>query len=148
MEDCMFWLSYCNNCTFIINLHYIYLQTVLGSFCVGKSALTIGFVSDNFFDEYDPIIQDNYTKSANIDAVPSVLDILDTAGQQRFSLTLDLEKLLKQQHGFIIVYSIDADDTFGDFQSIFWASAKHNINVVECFYEIVRICMKKWIILI
>jgi len=58
---------------------------VLGSGAVGKSALTIRLVTDNFLDEYDPTIEDSYRKQAVIDNKVALLDILDTAGQDEFS---------------------------------------------------------------
>lgn len=58
---------------------------MLGSGAVGKSALTIRLVTDNFLDEYDPTIEDSYRKQAVIDNTIALLDILDTAGQDEFS---------------------------------------------------------------
>mmetsp|Transcript_38734 Transcript_38734/g.62980 ORF Transcript_38734/g.62980 Transcript_38734/m.62980 type:complete len:80 (+) Transcript_38734:121-360(+) len=62
-----------------------YKLAVLGSGAVGKSALTIRLVTDNFLDEYDPTIEDSYRKQAVIDNKVALLDILDTAGQDEFS---------------------------------------------------------------
>jgi len=63
----------------------IFVLKVLGSGAVGKSALTIRLVTDNFLDEYDPTIEDSYRKQAVIDNKVALLDILDTAGQDEFS---------------------------------------------------------------
>ena len=41
-----------------------YKLVVLGSGGVGKSALTIRFVTDNFLDEYDPTIEDRCVSSS------------------------------------------------------------------------------------
>ena len=38
---------------------------VLGSGGVGKSALTIRLITDNFLEEYDPTIEDSYRKQAS-----------------------------------------------------------------------------------
>nr|CAD7257894.1 unnamed protein product [Timema shepardi] len=38
-----------------------------------------------FVTDYDPTIEDSYTKQCVIDDVPAKLDILDTAGQEEFS---------------------------------------------------------------
>ena len=54
---------------------------VLGDGGVGKSALTIQFISNYFVEEYDPNIEDCYRKQAVIDGEVCRLDILDTAGQ-------------------------------------------------------------------
>ena len=56
---------------------------MVGSGGVGKSALTIQFISNYFVEEYDPNIEDCYRKQAVIDGEVCRLDILDTAGQVR-----------------------------------------------------------------
>lgn len=54
---------------------------VLGSGGVGKSALTVQFVSGCFMEKYDPTIEDFYRKEIEVDNSPCVLEILDTAGE-------------------------------------------------------------------
>lgn len=54
---------------------------VLGSGGVGKSALTVQFVSGCFMEKYDPTIEDFYRKEIEVDNSPCVLEILDTAGK-------------------------------------------------------------------
>lgn len=66
-----------------------YKMVVLGSGAVGKSALTIRLVTQNFLEEYDPTIEDNYNKTINVDSIPAHLDILDTAGQDEYSQMQD-----------------------------------------------------------
>ena len=63
-----------------------YKMIVLGDGGVGKSALTIQFISNYFVEEYDPNIEDCYRKQAVIDGEVCRLDILDTAGQVRGSI--------------------------------------------------------------
>ena len=46
---------------------------MLGGGGVGKSALTIRLVTDNFLDEYDPTIEDSYRKNVMIDDTVSFL---------------------------------------------------------------------------
>lgn len=62
---------------------------MLGGGGVGKSALTIRLVTDNFLDEYDPTIEDSYRKTCMIDQEMAMLEILDTAGQEEFSSMQD-----------------------------------------------------------
>lgn len=82
---------------------------VLGSGGVGKSALTIRLVTDNFLEDYDPTIgtstaeeeagaarltrvwrtEDSYRKQTTIDGTPALLDILDTAGQEEYTSMQD-----------------------------------------------------------
>uniref|UniRef100_A0A3B4A2G4 Uncharacterized protein n=1 Tax=Periophthalmus magnuspinnatus TaxID=409849 RepID=A0A3B4A2G4_9GOBI len=57
-----------------------YKVVVLGSGGVGKSALTVQFVTGTFIEKYDPTIEDFYRKEIEVDSSPSVLEILDTAG--------------------------------------------------------------------
>lgn len=59
---------------------------VLGSGGVGKSALTVQFVSGCFMEKYDPTIEDFYRKEIEVDNSPCVLEILDTAGKSVFFL--------------------------------------------------------------
>ena len=53
-----------------------YKIVVLGGGGVGKSALTIRLVTNNFLEEYDPTIEDSYRKSVVIDEKACLLDIL------------------------------------------------------------------------
>lgn len=66
-----------------------YKLVILGGGGVGKSALVIRLVTDNFMDEYDPTIEDSYRKQVTIDEEPAILDILDTAGQEEYSSMQD-----------------------------------------------------------
>jgi len=86
-----------------------YKIVVLGGGGVGKSALTIRLVTDNFLDEYDPTIEDSYRKSVEVDGKAALLDILDTAGQEEFSSMQDL--WMREGKGFLLVYSITSKHT-------------------------------------
>ncbi|XP_022699728.1 ras-related protein Rap-2a-like isoform X3 [Varroa jacobsoni] len=83
---------------------------VLGSGGVGKSALTVQFVSGNFMEKYDPTIEDFYRKEIEVDQAPCVLEILDTAGTEQFASMRDL--YIKNGQGFVVVYSITSHQTF------------------------------------
>ena len=48
---------------------------LLGGPAVGKSALTLRMVTNNFVSEYDPTIEDIYTKKVTVDGVDCVLSI-------------------------------------------------------------------------
>nr|XP_028605239.1 GTP-binding protein Rit2-like [Podarcis muralis] len=58
-----------------------YKVVMLGSGGVGKSAMTMQFISHRFPDYHDPTIEDAYKTQVRIDDEPAYLDILDTAGQ-------------------------------------------------------------------
>eukprot|EP01083_Nonionella_stella_P267853 905100_1 len=85
---------------------------VLGGGGVGKSALTIRLVTDNWQEEYDPTIEDSYRKNVLIDDSMALLDILDTAGQEEFAAMQD--DWIRQGDGFLLVYAITAMATFDE----------------------------------
>lgn len=85
---------------------------VLGSGGVGKSALTIRFVTDNFLEDYEPTIEDSYRKLATIDGDQALLDILDTAGQEEYTSMQD--QWMREGHGYLLVYSITSQSSFDD----------------------------------
>lgn len=89
---------------------------VLGSGGVGKSALTVQFVSGCFIEKYDPTIEDFYRKEIAVDNSPCVLEILDTAGTEQFASMRDL--YIKNGHGFIVMYSLTNHQTFQDISSM------------------------------
>eukprot|EP00518_Triparma_eleuthera_P000097 CAMPEP_0182458410 /NCGR_PEP_ID=MMETSP1319-20130603/3761_1 /TAXON_ID=172717 /ORGANISM="Bolidomonas pacifica, Strain RCC208" /LENGTH=188 /DNA_ID=CAMNT_0024657091 /DNA_START=50 /DNA_END=616 /DNA_ORIENTATION=- len=89
-----------------------YKLVVLGGGGVGKSALTIRLVTDNFLEEYDPTIEDSYRKQVRIDDQPALLDILDTAGQEEYSSMQD--QWMREGKGFLLVYSITDHSTFDE----------------------------------
>ena len=51
-----------------------------------KSALTIQLIQSHFIEEYDPTIEDSYRKQVAVDNEMCLLDILDTAGQEEYSV--------------------------------------------------------------
>ena len=46
---------------------------LLGGPAVGKSALTLRMITENFVKDYDPTIEDIYTKEIVLDGEPCVL---------------------------------------------------------------------------
>ncbi|KAG7309453.1 Ras-like protein 2 [Plutella xylostella] len=81
-----------------------YKLVVVGGGGVGKSAITIQFIQSYFVTDYDPTIEDSYTKQCVIDDVPAKLDILDTAGQEEFSSMR--EQYMRSGEGFLLVFSV------------------------------------------
>ena len=71
---------------------------VLGSGGVGKSALTVKFVSGMFIERYDPTIEDFYRKEIEVDNGPSVLEILDTARNR--TVRINARSIHKKRTGF------------------------------------------------
>ncbi|CAH8451541.1 unnamed protein product [Dicrocoelium dendriticum] len=93
-----------------------YSLVVLGSGGVGKSALTVKFVSGKFVEKYDPTIEDFYRKDILIDGVRHTLEILDTAGTEQFSSLRDL--YIKNGQCFLVVYSLISHQTFSDIRTM------------------------------
>ena len=81
-----------------------------GSGGVGKSQLTIRFVTGDFFDDYDPTIEDYYRKLIDVNGQPAYLDILDTAGREEFSAMLD--QFFRMGRIFFLVFSITSRDSW------------------------------------
>lgn len=86
------------------NYSQIYKLVVVGGGGVGKSALTIQFIQSYFVTDYDPTIEDSYTKQCVIDDQVARLDILDTAGQEEFSAMR--EQYMRSGEGFLLVFSV------------------------------------------
>ncbi|XP_070582059.1 ras-related protein R-Ras2-like [Ptychodera flava] len=83
---------------------------VVGGGGVGKSALTIQFIQSYFVQDYDPTIEDSYTKQCVIDDEVARLDILDTAGQEEFSAMR--EQYMRTGEGFLLVFSVTDKGSF------------------------------------
>lgn len=113
---------------------YEYKVVVLGSGGVGKSALTVQFVTGKFAEKYDPTIEDFYRKEITIDDQPAVLEILDTAGTEQFASMRDL--YIRNGHGFILVYSVTNENSFQEVQllrnQIHRVKQSNNVPIVVC----------------
>eukprot|EP01115_Flamella_aegyptia_P012303 TRINITY_DN607_c0_g1_i3.p1 TRINITY_DN607_c0_g1~~TRINITY_DN607_c0_g1_i3.p1 ORF type:complete len:190 (+),score=34.19 TRINITY_DN607_c0_g1_i3:52-621(+) len=83
---------------------------VLGDGGVGKSCVTIQFTQNHFVREYDPTIENSYRKQITIDEDSYMLDILDTAGQEEYSVMRD--QYINSGQGFLLVYSVTACRSF------------------------------------
>lgn len=89
-----------------------YKLVVVGGGGVGKSALTIQFIQSYFVTDYDPTIEDSYTKQCVIDDQVARLDILDTAGQEEFSAMR--EQYMRSGEGFLLVFSVSDRSSFDE----------------------------------
>jgi len=87
-----------------------YNITVLGAGGVGKSSLTIRLITDKFMEDYDPTIEDSYSKTLDVDGEAAHINILDTAGQDEYSGLA--ENWMRQGDGFVLVYSITSSASF------------------------------------
>ena len=83
---------------------------VLGRTLVGKSAITYQFIHQKFPEENDTTTEDEYSITLVVDDIKCKLIIIDTAGQDDYQSMLDT--WIAAADGFILVYSIDNQDSF------------------------------------
>ena len=89
---------------------------VLGSRSVGKSSLVVQFVEGHFVESYYPTIENTFTKSIKFKNTEYDCDIIDTAGQDEYSI-------LNNKHaiginGYMLVYSVASRVSFDMIQII------------------------------
>uniref|UniRef100_A0A8C6PCW7 small monomeric GTPase n=1 Tax=Nothobranchius furzeri TaxID=105023 RepID=A0A8C6PCW7_NOTFU len=77
---------------------------MVGSGGVGKSALTLQFMYDEFVEDYEPTKADSYRKKVVLDGEEVQIDILDTAGQEDYAAIRD--NYFRSGEGFLLVFSI------------------------------------------
>lgn len=83
---------------------------VVGSRSVGKSSITVKYVEDHYVELYYPTIENQFSKLINYKNQEYAIEILDTAGQDEFSIMN--EKHLIGIHGYLLVYSIASRQSF------------------------------------
>ncbi|CAJ0585594.1 unnamed protein product, partial [Mesorhabditis spiculigera] len=89
---------------------------VMGFPCVGKSSITLRFVTGEYTDEYETTIEDLHAKKYRFHGQDYSILITDTTGQQEFSL---FPNSCSYADGFILVYSIDDRRSFEIVQAIY-----------------------------
>ncbi|KAM9301459.1 ras-related and estrogen-regulated growth inhibitor-like [Gastrophryne carolinensis] len=77
---------------------------VLGQSAVGKTAMTVRFITRRFIGDYDPTLETIYRHTGLIDGEFVHFEILDTAGQEEDSL--QIAEKIKWGDSFVIVYSV------------------------------------------
>lgn len=82
----------------------LYKLIMVGSGGVGKSALTLQFMYDEFVEDYEPTKADSYRKKILLDGNEIQVDILDTAGQEDYAAIRD--NYFRSGEGFLCVFSI------------------------------------------
>ncbi|KAJ3306616.1 GTP-binding protein [Kappamyces sp. JEL0829] len=83
---------------------------ILGSRAVGKSSVTLQFVENHFAENYFPTIENLFTKTVKYKGEEYVAEIIDTAGQDEFSILNS--KHAVGIHGYVLVYSIASRQSF------------------------------------
>ncbi|KAJ6236659.1 ras-like protein [Anaeramoeba flamelloides] len=94
-----------------------YKIIIVGRGGVGKTALMVRFVQNTFIEEYDPTIEEEYRRQIVIDEETYTLDILDTGGNEEYSIIRDV--YMRKGDGFLIVYSINARNSFDEVQKYY-----------------------------
>ncbi len=95
----------------------IYKIAVIGGPFVGKTALITQLVKDYFVEDYEPTIQDIYSKELEVLAKPLWIHIIDTAGQEEFlssSAALLIENI--SIRGLIMVYDVTERSSFQEIE--------------------------------
>lgn len=87
----------------------LYKVIVIGAGGVGKSALTLQFMYDEFVEDYEPTKADSYRKKIMLDGKEAQIDILDTAGQEDYAAIRD--NYFRSGEAFLCVYSILDQDS-------------------------------------
>eukprot|EP00004_Rigifila_ramosa_P009673 TRINITY_DN212_c0_g2_i1.p1 TRINITY_DN212_c0_g2~~TRINITY_DN212_c0_g2_i1.p1 ORF type:complete len:198 (-),score=54.76 TRINITY_DN212_c0_g2_i1:41-595(-) len=91
---------------------------ILGGGAVGKSSVSLQYISGTFADRYDPTIENSYRKQVVIDGKPFQLELIDTAGQEELATMQD--QYYQMADGFLVVYSITDDATFKQLET-YWS---------------------------
>ncbi|KAJ3379215.1 hypothetical protein HDU92_006833 [Lobulomyces angularis] len=94
----------------------VHQLVVVGSGGVGKSCLTIRFLKDEFSNEYDPTIEENYRKQISVDQSSATVNIIDTAGQQEYTALRDQH--LKDGKGFLLVFALNDKSTLEEVKQL------------------------------
>ena len=87
---------------------------MVGSGGVGKSALTLQFMYDEFVEDYEPTKADSYRKNITLCGQECQIDILDTAGQEDYAAIRD--NYFRSGEGFLCVFSITERESFENTQ--------------------------------
>ncbi|CAO3573499.1 unnamed protein product [Mortierella alpina] len=83
---------------------------LLGSRAVGKSSMIIQYVENVFVDSYFPTIERTFIKSLTFHGQPYDVELIDTAGQDEFSIFNGKHAL--DVHGYVLVYSVTSKLSF------------------------------------
>ncbi|KAG0054220.1 GTP-binding protein [Gryganskiella cystojenkinii] len=83
---------------------------LLGSRAVGKSSMIIQYVDNVFTESYFPTIERTFTKPLTFRGQQYEIQIIDTAGQDEFSIFNGRHAL--DVHGYVLVYSVTSRQSF------------------------------------
>jgi len=95
----------------------VYRLIMVGSGGVGKSALTLQYMYDEFVYDYEPTKADSYRKSVMLDGEEVQIDILDTAGQENYAAIRDT--YIRSGEGFLLVFDVTDAESFSDLNELY-----------------------------
>ncbi|UJR13478.1 hypothetical protein I4U23_000492 [Adineta vaga] len=95
----------------------IYRLIMVGSGGVGKSALTLQYMYDEFVVDYEPTKADSYRKTVMLDGEEVQIDILDTAGQENYAAIRDT--YIRTGEGFLLVFDVTDNESFTDLTELY-----------------------------
>ncbi|CAF3039378.1 unnamed protein product [Rotaria sp. Silwood2] len=90
-----------------------YLYTItgnIGSGGVGKSALTLQYMYDEFVGDYEPPFDGSYRKAVMLDGEEVQIDILDTAAIR--------DTYIRTDEGFLLVFDVTDAESFSDLNEL------------------------------
>lgn len=76
----------------------------------GKSSLTVQFVEQHFVERYTPTIENEFEKTVKYKGKEYLVQILDTAGQDEFSV-VD-QRYTNEMDGYVLIYSVTLRSSF------------------------------------
>lgn len=85
-----------------------YNIVLLGALGVGKSALTVKYITKRFIMEYDPYIEDIYTKHEEVEGQELIVNVMDTYEKD----DSNSQRYMRWADAFMIVYSITDRPSF------------------------------------
>ncbi|CAF0728089.1 unnamed protein product [Adineta steineri] len=95
----------------------VYRLIMVGSGGVGKSALTLQYMYDEFVVDYEPTKADSYRKAVMLDGEEVQIDILDTAGQENYAAIRDT--YIRSGEGFLLVFDVTDAESFQDLNELY-----------------------------
>jgi len=95
----------------------VYRLIMVGSGGVGKSALTLQYMYDEFVVDYEPTKADSYRKAVMLDGEEVQIDILDTAGQENYAAIRDT--YIRSGEGFLLVFDVTDAESFADLNELY-----------------------------
>ncbi|RXM34468.1 Ras-related protein R-Ras2 [Acipenser ruthenus] len=109
-EMCVFFIHFSNTISSEVSQHSRADLGSVTSIIVQLEIHSNDIMISYFVTDYDPTIEDSYTKQCVIDERAARLDILDTAGQEEFGAMR--EQYMRTGEGFLLVFSVTDRGSF------------------------------------